>query len=133
MISTLMSGYSRSSGASFGTRRLSAAFSVAVMRMVPAGFSRSSLSAASSPSISSKRGPTVRSSRSPASVGATLRVVRVRSRSPSRSSSPRIVWLSADCDTPSFAAAFVKLPSRATATKARRSSRVLRGIYGACS
>src|SRR3954470_17829667 len=43
MISTLMSGYSRSSGASFGTRRLSAAFSVAVMRMVPAGFSRSSL------------------------------------------------------------------------------------------
>ena len=33
------------------------AFSVAVIRMVPAGFSRSSLTAASSASISSKRGP----------------------------------------------------------------------------
>ena len=81
------------------------------MRMVPAGFSRSSLSAASSASISSNRGPTVASRRSPASVGATLRVVRVSSRSPSRSSSPRMVWLSADCDTPSCAAALVKLRS----------------------
>ena len=40
---------------------------------VPAGFSRSSLRAASSASISSKRGPIVWSSRSPASVGETLR------------------------------------------------------------
>ena len=39
MISTLMSGYSRNSGASFGTRIVSVAFSVAVIRMVPAGFS----------------------------------------------------------------------------------------------
>ena len=74
-------------------RTVSAACSVAVIRIVPAGFSRSSLSAASSASISSKRGPRVRSSLSPASVGATLRVVRVRSRSPSRASSPRMVWL----------------------------------------
>ena len=81
------------------------------MRMVPAGLSRSSLSAASSASISSSRGPSVRSRRSPASVGATLRVVRVSSRRPSRSSSPRMVWLSADCETPSFAAARVKLRS----------------------
>ena len=42
MISTLMSGYSRRSGASFGNRTVSVAFSVAVIRMVPAGFSRSS-------------------------------------------------------------------------------------------
>ena len=55
--------------------------------------------------------PHGRSRRSPASVGATLRVVRVSSRSPSRSSSPRMVWLSADCETPSFAAALVKLRS----------------------
>ena len=34
---------------------------------------------------------------------------------------PRIVWLSADWETPSFAAARVKLRSRATARKARRS------------
>jgi hypothetical protein len=68
-----------------------AACSPAVMRIVPAGLSRSSLSAANSASISSNRGPMVRSSRSPASVGATLRVVRVSSRKPSRSSSPRTV------------------------------------------
>ena len=42
----------------------------------------------------------------------TLRVVRGRRRTPSRASSWRMVWLSADCDTPSFAAAFVKLRSR---------------------
>jgi len=32
-------------------------------------------------------------------VGDTRRVVRVRSRIPSRVSRPRMVWLSADCDT----------------------------------
>lgn len=61
------------------------------------------------------------SSRSPASVGETLRVVRVSSRMPSRVSSARTVWLSAEGDTPSCAAAQVKLRSRATARKARRS------------
>jgi hypothetical protein len=69
----------------------------------------------------------------PAAVGATLRVVRVKSRTPRRASSSRMVWLSADCDTPSFAAAFVKLRSRPTATKANRSSRFPRYIYRACS
>src|SRR5689334_19099729 len=91
--------------------------------MVPAGFSRSSLIDANSASISSKRGPTVRRRRSPASVGATLRVVRVRRRKPSRASSARIRWLSADWETPSCAAARVKLRSRATARNAIRSSR----------
>ena len=64
------------------------------------------------------------------SVGDTLRVVRVRSRTPRRASSSRMVWLSADCETPSFAAAFVKLRSRPTAMKATRSSRFPRCIYG---
>ena len=59
----------------------------------------------------------------------TLRVARVRSRTPSPTSSRRIVWLSADCETPSLAAALVKLRSRATATSARRSSRLPRCIY----
>lgn len=45
-------------------------------------------------------------------------VVRVNNRTPSRSSSSLMVWLSADCETPSFAAEAVKLRSRATATKA---------------
>ena len=43
------------------------------------------------------------------------------------------VWLSADCETPSFAAALVKLRSRATARKARRSLRFSRGIHEPCS
>ena len=77
--------------------------------------------AASSASISSKRGAIVRRRRSPASVGATLRVVRVKSRIPSRSSRFRTVWLSADGETRSFAAARVKLRSRATAPNATRS------------
>jgi putative heme iron utilization protein len=42
-------------------------------------------------SIASKRGPSVRSNRSPASVGETLRVVRVSSRTPKRASSCRTV------------------------------------------
>ena len=103
------------------------------MRMVPAGLSRRSLSAATSASISSKRAPSVCSSRAPASVGDTLRVVRVSSRMPSRVSSARRVWLSADCDTRSCAAARVKLPSRATATKANRSLKFSRGMDKAFS
>jgi aldo/keto reductase family protein len=61
-----------------------AAWSLVVIRIVPAGLSRSSVRAASSASTSSSLGPTVRSKRSPACVAATLRVVRVSSRSPSR-------------------------------------------------
>ncbi|MNY69812.1 hypothetical protein D3C86_2078100 [compost metagenome] len=60
-------------------------------------------------------------SRLPASVGVTLRVVRVNKRTPMRSSSLRIVRLSEDCDMPRCAAARVKLRSLATATKATRS------------
>jgi hypothetical protein len=54
-------------------------------------------------------------------VGETLRVVRVSRRTPRRSSSPRMMWLSADCVMPSLAAARVKLRSRATARKTRMS------------
>src|SRR5208282_4957340 len=106
-----------------GQRIVSAGCSAAVTRMAPAGFSRSSLSAKSSASISSSREPTAPSRRSPAAVGATLRVVRAKSRSPRRASSPLIVWLSADCDTPSFPAALVKLRSLATARNAITSFR----------
>jgi hypothetical protein len=77
--------------------------------------------------------PRAHGGRSPASVGETLRVVRIRSRTPSRASSPRIVWLSADCETPSFAAAFVKLRSLATARKTRRSLMPWRGIHESLS
>jgi hypothetical protein len=57
-----------------------------------------------------------------------LRIVRVSSRSPSRSSSARIVWLSADGETPICAAARVKLRSSATALKASKALILLRAI-----
>ena len=62
---------------SFGQSTVVAACSAEVMRMVPAGLSRSSLIAATSASMSSNRGATLLNRRSPAAVGALLRVVRV--------------------------------------------------------
>jgi hypothetical protein len=74
---------------------------------------------ASAVSMSWRFGISALDRRSPASVGATLRVVRVSRRR--RAAPPaRMVWLSADCDTPSWAAARVKLRSRATTKKGRR-------------
>ena len=93
------------------------------------GFVPKSLSEASSAAIVSSAGPSARSSRSPASVGATRRVVRVRSRTPSRVSRRRTVWLSADCEVLSFAAARVKLCSSATTAKAFRSTSSSRCIH----
>ena len=81
-----MSGYNGSNLPKAGIRIASAAYSVAVIRIVPAGFSRSSLRAPSSTSISSNLGPIFSSSRSPACVGVTLRVVRFSNLTPSRSS-----------------------------------------------
>ena len=57
---------------------------------------------------------------SPASVGATLRVVRASRRTPSCSSRPRTAWLNADGETPSCFAARVKLRSSATVRNAAR-------------
>ena len=102
--------------------------SVAVMRTTPAGLSRKSDSAASCAVISSMRGATAWNSASPASVVDTLRVVRVSSRTPTRASRSRMVWLSADCDTPSRVAARVKLRSRATARNTSRSFRFSRAM-----
>ena len=69
---------------------------------------------------------------SPASVGATLRVVRSSRRTPIRSSRPRTAWLSADGDTASRFAARVKLRSSATVRNAARtlsSSRTICECY----
>ena len=101
-----------------------------VTRIEPAGLSRNALSAASSASMPSKCGPRALSSLSPAAVGTTLRVVGVKSRNPSRPSSPRIVWLRAEANNPSCAAARVKLRSCATARKATRVLRFRRDITG---
>ena len=68
-------------------------------------------------------GPTRASSNSPASVSATLRVVRFIRRTPSRSSMSRSRWLRLDTETPCSIAARRKFRVRATATKASRSRR----------
>lgn len=103
--STLMSGYAGSSRRSAGQSAVVAACSEAVMRSEPAGRFRSSPRDSSWAPTLSKAGPTVAISLSPASVAATLRVVRVSRRTPSLVSSRRIVWLRADCEVPSLAAA----------------------------
>src|SRR5262249_36052153 len=54
--------------------------------------------------------------------GATLRVVRLSRRTPSRSSSARTVWLRVAVENPSRFADLVKLASSATATKALSSA-----------
>src|SRR5258705_1680875 len=61
----------------------------------------------------------------PASVRETLRVVRLNSLVPTRSSSARIVWLKAERERPSLGAARTKLCVSATATKAVSSAKSL--------
>lgn len=73
-------------------------------------------------SMSCNIGPRTDKRCSPASVGTTLRVVRVRSRNPNRSSIRRTIWLKADCAMLRRAAARVKLRSSATTTNAIRSA-----------
>ena len=113
---------------SCGRKTVARASSVQVMRTVPAGLSRSSLKASTWASISSKRGPMDRIRRSPASVGATLRVVRDNSLSPRRASRALTLWLKADGVTPTLDAALEKLFSRATARKATISLKSVIGI-----
>jgi hypothetical protein len=74
-------------------------------RSVPAGLPRKLLRSSSASSISRNAGLIRENSRSPASVSATLRVVRLISRRSSRSSILRSAWLSAEAETPSSVAA----------------------------
>src|SRR5580693_1144886 len=74
----------------------------------------------SAASTSVKAGPSRSSSRWPAAVGATLRVVRLSSLTPSCASSRRTASLSPDALAPFARAPSRKPPARATATKAFR-------------
>jgi hypothetical protein len=75
----------------------------AIRRTTPAGLSRSRPTSVRAPSMFSSAGRSRARSRCPASVGATVRVVRASRRTPSRSSRPRIEWLTAEVLTPSRA------------------------------
>ena len=88
------------------------------MRSVPIGLSRNAFTDSTARPTPSSAGRSCASSRSPASVTETLRVVRFKSRTPSRSSSARMVWLKVEAAMPSWAAALPKLRCSATAAKA---------------
>src|SRR5438093_3444476 len=68
-------------------------------------------------------GPTRASNSSPASVSATLRVVRFIRRTPSRTSMSRSRWLRLETETPCSTAARRKFRVRATVTNASRPRR----------
>ena len=87
----------------------------------PDGTARRPRTSSSAPLTCSMAGATRESSSSPASVSATLRVVRFIRRTPSRSSMARSRWLRLETDTRCSIAARRKFRVRATATKASRS------------
>ena len=71
-----------------------------LMRSVPAVRPVAATASATAASISRIIGAMRSWRRDPAVVGATLRVVRLSSRTPSRASSWRMVWLRAEGDSP---------------------------------
>src|SRR5437016_12146432 len=130
--SSTTSGYARANCPSFRASTVVAAMGETTGRTRPAGRSRKPLITSTAPRMSPSAGRRRAMSCSPAGVGATLRVVRASRRTPNRSSSPRIAWLSAEGDTPRRFAARVKLRSSATARNADRtlsSSRTICEYY----
>ncbi len=92
-------------------------------RSVPAGVSRSRFTASIAPRMSPSAGAMRATNCSPAADSATLRVVRLNSRTPSRASSPATALPKAEVDMPMSVAAARKLPCRATASTASSSTR----------
>jgi hypothetical protein len=105
MISTLTSGKLLRKRVTIGSSTSCVDCRAALKRSVPAGLPRKLLRSSSASSISRNAGLIRENSRSPASVSATLRVVRLISRRSSRSSMLRSAWLSAEAETPSSVAA----------------------------
>src|ERR1700730_6253890 len=116
-------GYALRNGAAIGASTRSIAGGGALIRKRPDGTSRRPRTRSSASLTSDIAGPTRASRSSPASVSATLRVVRFIRRTPSRSSMPRSRWLRLETETPCSTAARRKFRVRATATKASRSRR----------
>jgi hypothetical protein len=123
MISSWISGYAARKGGTIVGSTSRAALTGTLSRSVPAGLSRKPFTTSSAASTSVKAGPSRSSSRWPAAVGATLRVVRLSSLTPSCASSRRTASLSPDALAPFARAPSRKPPARATATKAFRSAR----------
>jgi hypothetical protein len=98
------------------------------MRSIPDISLLPSLAFSSAPLINASAGATSATKVSPAAVSATLRVVLLKRRTWSRSSSAAIEWLSAEDDTPSSRAAARNPPARATVATASSSARLARLI-----
>ena len=100
-----------------------AALTGTLRRNNPAGLSRKPFTTSMAASTSVRAGPSRCSSRVPASVGTTLRVVRLSSLTPSCASRRRTASLRPDALLPLARAPSRKPLARATATKAFRSPR----------
>src|SRR3979490_1267693 len=122
-ISSRLSGFwaekraSRARAMSDGTM-VPAATGCTATRRVPPSFARNPFTTSRAFSNLSSAGFKCARSSAPASVSATLRVVRLSRRTPNWSSSDRIAWLRDGLEMPSCVAALVKLVCSATATKA---------------
>src|SRR5258705_8832937 len=90
---------------------------------VPAGRSRKRFTTSRAASTSASAGPSRSSKRAPASLGTTLRVVRLSSLTPSLVSKRRTASLNPDALPPLARALSRKPLARATAAKASRSAR----------
>src|ERR1700761_3465192 len=120
-ISSSTSGYSCRNGPSIGASTRSTAGGGALMRSRPEGTPRRPRTSSSAALTSNMAGAPPASGISPASVNATLRVVRLPSRTPSRSSMSRRRWLRPETEMRLSCAARRKFRVRATATNAARS------------
>jgi hypothetical protein len=114
---------------SFGARTDNTAKRGIKRRTRPAGLFLWPAMSSSARPTSVRAGFSRATSCSPASVNATLLVVRASRRTPNSSSSVRIAWLMAEGETPRRFAAFVKLRSSATARKVASEVRSLGSIH----
>src|SRR5437868_9234421 len=120
VISRRMPGWRLRKRAIIGAR-MGCAAPGTLRRSVPVGASRKPFTSSSASFTSEKIGVNRAASRIPASVGVTERVVRLRRRTPSRSSRSRTDWLKVEAETPRSRAARLKLRCRTIAEKASRS------------
>src|SRR6185312_13673929 len=118
-----MSGYAARNGGTISGSTSRAALTGTLSLSVPAGRSRKPFTASRAASTSDNAGPSRSSSPLPASVGATLRVVRLSNLTPNPVSRRRTASLNPDALPPLVRAPSRKPPERATVTKAFKSCR----------
>ena len=127
-ISTMTSGCRRANAVARGISTNSAAERGTDRRIVPDNRFCDAVVVFSASAMAARAGSTCSSSLCPASVGATLRVVRERMRTPRLVSRPVIAWLTADTEMPSSRDAARKLRRAATMAKMDKAGKSVRFI-----